>query len=78
MITSENENDVWKSTETAPKDGEMFLVCYPRMMNLVVRCRWNSVHKYFVDDSKGEGLTHPIFFHEGDLWTEIPDLPSES
>ena len=65
----------WKPIDTAPKDGRMFLVCFPRMMSLVVRAWYNKVHGYFTTDFETDGgITNPTFFHEGDLWVDIPPL----
>ena len=67
----------WLGIESAPKDGRMILVCLPRMMNLVVRARFNTIHGFWQTDYEGEGgITKPHFFHEGDLWHEIPKLPN--
>lgn len=73
---SGHKDDVWKAAETAPKDGRMFLVCYPRMMNLIVRCRYNKTHGYYQDDSDREGVTRPVFFQPGDLWANMPEPPT--
>lgn len=66
----------WRPIETAPKDGSMFLVCLPRMMNLIVRCRYSTVHGYFkTDDRTDGGINSPSFFHDGDYWMPLPDPP---
>lgn len=63
--------------ETAPRDGRMFLVMFPRMMNLVVRARYNKIHGYFVDEHEnGDAVSRPAFYHEGDLWIDIPAPPT--
>lgn len=73
----------WRDISTAPKSGRMFLVRYPRMMNLVVRCRYNRVHGYYEDEFERDGLTRPVFFHKSekygdDVWMDIPPyLPPE-
>lgn len=73
-----NLSDLWRPIESAPKDGRMFLVLLPRMMNLVVRARYNTVHKYFITDCENEGrVSDPIFFFKGDMWMEIPEPPKE-
>ena len=67
----------WQSIETAPKDGSMLLVCLPRMMNLIVRARYDRVHKYWLTDYEGEGgIKQPHFFHPGDLWQPMPLPPA--
>lgn len=74
---SGHKDDVWKPASTAPKDGRMFLVCYPRMMNLRVRCWFDTVHGYFKTDEGGDGgISTPAFFHDGDLWANMPDAPT--
>lgn len=66
----------WKPIITAPKDGKPFLVCFPRMGNLIVRAKYNAVHEYFISDRETEGgITKPEFYHEGDLWCRYPALP---
>ena len=68
----------WLGIESAPQDGRMILVCLPRIMNLVVRARFNTVHKFWQTDYEGEGgIVKPHFFHAGDLWHEIPKLPND-
>jgi hypothetical protein len=67
----------WSGIESAPKDGSMILVCLPRMMNLIVRARFNTIHGYWLTDYEGEGgIKKPHFFHDGDLWHEMPKLPN--
>jgi len=72
------DKEEWQDISTAPKDGTMILVCLPRMMNLIVRSRFNTIHKYWVNDYEGEGgLTQVSFYHEGDLWQPLPTLPKQ-
>ncbi|KQI67020.1 hypothetical protein AN189_17495 [Loktanella sp. 3ANDIMAR09] len=67
------KRDVWMPHDTAPRDGRMFLIRYPRMMNLVCRIWFDTVHGYFKDDNRTDGgITNPVFLHDGDLWAEIP------
>lgn len=73
-LTKEQE---WKPINTAPKDGRMFLVLLPRMQNLFVRGRYNTVHKCFVTDVDSAGaVTSYTVFHDGDLWMDIPKPPA--
>ena len=66
----------WQPIETAPKDGSMFLVCLPRMMNLIVRASYRTVHGYFVTDCENDGaVSNPTFFHAGDFWMPMPEPP---
>ena len=65
----------WKQIETAPKDGQMILICLPRQMNIVVRAWYNRIHNFWQTDYEGEGgITRPMWFHEGDLWHPIPPI----
>lgn len=69
----------WQPIETAPQDGRMILVCLPRVMNLIVRARFNNIYKYWVTDYEGEGgVKVPHFFHPGDVWTPLPQPPKEA
>lgn len=71
------EGDGWLPIESAPKDGAVILVLLPRMMNLIVRARYNSVHGYWVTDCDNEGrISSPTFFHPGDMWHPMPAIPS--
>lgn len=68
--------DLWQPYNTAPKDGQMILVCLPRMMNLIVRARFNTVHKYWQHDYEGEGAVSQYFsLHPGDVWMPMPEAP---
>jgi len=67
----------WQPIETAPKDGQMFLVCLPRMMNLILRANYNTVHGYFRTDHSDSGITNPTFFHDGDYWMPLPTPPED-
>lgn len=66
----------WQPIETAPKDGQMILVCLPRIMNLIVRATYSTVHGYWKTDCETDGgITNPTFFHKGDYWMPLPDPP---
>lgn len=66
----------WRPISEAPRDGRMFLVMFPRMGNLVARARFNTVHKHFLDEHESDGgVTRPAFYHDGDLWCDIPQPP---
>ena len=65
----------WQPIETAPEDGEVFLLCLPKQMNLIIRCRYNRVHKYFVTDQNAIWLTNYHVMHEGELWQPMPQPP---
>ena len=67
----------WLPIETAPKDGSMILVCLPRQMNIVVRARYDRIHKHWLTDYEGEGgISQGAFFHQGDLWHPVPPPPT--
>lgn len=67
----------WRDIETAPEDGTMFLVCLPRMGNLIVRARYNTVHGYFVDEvDNNDSVSRPAFYHKGDYWMPLPTPPA--
>ena len=69
----------WLGIESAPKDGRMILVCLPSQMNLVVRARYNTIHGFWNTDCENEdAISRPTFFHEGDLWHEIPNPPNRA
>lgn len=70
--------DGWLPIETAPKDSDtVILVLLPRMMNLIVRARYNSVHGYWITDCDNDGrISKPTFFHPGDMWHPMPALPA--
>ena len=74
-VEIEKLRNPWQPIETAPKDGRMILVCMPRMMNLIVRSRWNRVHNHWINDDGQEGLTNPAYYHAGDFWCELPQPP---
>jgi len=66
----------WQPIETAPKDGTVILVCLPRMMNLIVRACYSTVHGYWRTDCETDGgITNPTFFHDGDYWMLLPEPP---
>jgi len=72
----------WQGVCFAPKSGEVFLLCLPRMMNLIVRCRYNTIHGGFQMDMEddrsdpGGGIVRPYFpFHGGDIGGK--DFPSD-
>ena len=68
--------EAWQPIETAPKDGQMILVCLPRMMNLIVRARFDTVHGYWLHDYEGEGGVSRYFsLHPGDVWMPMPKPP---
>ena len=67
----------WQPIETARKDGQMILVCLPRMMNLIIRARYDKIHNHWLTDYEGEGgVSRPMFFHPGDLWQDMPASPA--
>jgi len=67
----------WQPIETAPMDGKVFLVCLPRMMSLIIRARYNTVHKFFITDQLNENcIDKPAFFHDGDFWMPLPAPPT--
>ena len=69
----------WQPIETAPKDGSMILVCLPRIMNLIVRASYSTVHGYWKTDHKTDGgIASPTFFHAGDFWMPLPDPPTST
>lgn len=72
------KGNVWQPIETAPKDGGMFLVCLPRMMDLIIRARFDRVHKQWLTDLESQGLDKVHFFHPGDVWQPLPTPPKES
>lgn len=80
---SGHKDDVWQPLETMPKDGRMFLVCLPRMMNLIVRCCYDKTHGYFKTDMNTDGgISNPTFFHKNeqygdDVWANVPDAPQQ-
>jgi hypothetical protein len=62
----------WQPIETAHQNHEMVLVCLPRMMNLVVRSWYDTIHKCWKSDrDTGGGITQVEFYHAGDLWMPI-------
>lgn len=68
----------WQPIESAPRDGRMFLVMFPRMMNLVVRSRYNTLYKHFTHElDNDQAVTKPAYYHEGDLWCDIPPPPKD-
>ena len=73
-ILPELRGMVWQPIETAPKDGGLFLVRLPRIGDLVVRCRFETVHKQWLSDMGTDdgGITKMEYFHAGDLWMPIP------
>ncbi len=67
----------WQPIETAPKDGEYFLVCLPRMMNLIMRARFDTVHKQWLSERDNDGAISRVeFFHAGDFWMPMPKPPA--
>jgi len=71
-----SENNGWKSFETAPKDGQMILICLPRQMNLITRAWYNKIHGHWLHDYETDGsISRPLFFTKDDLWHPMPDLP---
>jgi hypothetical protein len=68
----------WQPIETAPKDGELFLICLPRMMNLIIRARFDRIHKLWLSERGTDGGVASVeFFHQGDLWMPLPEPPQE-
>jgi hypothetical protein len=67
----------WQPIEIAPKDGGYFLVCLPRLMNLIVRARFDTVHKQWLSERDNDGAIYRVeFFHAGDLWMPMPKPPA--
>lgn len=77
-LSSQPVADGWLPIETAKKDpNTVILVLLPRMMNLIVRARYNSVHGYWITDCDNDGrISKPTFFHPGDMWHPMPALPA--
>ena len=68
--------DEWRPIETAPENSDVFLVCLPRMMNLIIRARYDRIHKQWLSERlSGDRITGVEFFHHGDLWIPIPKPP---
>lgn len=68
----------WRDIKDAPRDGETVLVCLPRMMNLIIRARYNTIHKHWLSERESpEGITRYEYFHDGDLWMPLPDGPEK-
>ena len=66
----------WQPIETAPKDGGVFLICLPRMMDLIIRARFDSVHKLWLSERDTDGgIIRAEFFHPGDYWMPLPAAP---
>lgn len=64
----------WQPIDTAPKDETMFLVCLPRLNNLIIRARYIRLLDYFITDLDNDGAT---LFHVGDVWMPLPDPPHD-
>lgn len=63
----------WKPASEAPTDGKTLLIKFPRMSNLVVRGWYKKVHdRWYSDRETNGGITKPEWFHDGDLYMEIP------
>lgn len=84
QLKAKLDNTKWQPIETAPKDGTMILVCLPRIMNLVIRAKYNTIHNHWMDenyiDTDGEdnrGVSRFAYYHDGDLWCHIPDAPEQ-
>jgi hypothetical protein len=72
----EAPRDDWKPIKDAPKDGRVILVCLPRMMNLIVRARFNTIHKHWLTDCESDGgISNWTYFHPGDMWMDMPAPP---
>lgn len=68
----------WQPIETAPMDGGIFLVCLPRMMNLIIRARFDRVHKQWLSERETDGgISRVEFFHAGDFWAPLLEPPEE-
>ena len=68
----------WRPIEDAPRDGETVLVCLPRMMNLIIRARYCTIHKHWLSERESpDGICKYEFFHGGDLWMPLPDGPEK-
>lgn len=67
----------WEPIKTAPTNGDVFLVCLPRQGNLILRARFDRIHKFFTTDRMSEGIIQPTFFHDGDLWMSMPEPPAD-
>jgi hypothetical protein len=71
---AEREAVRWQSMESAPKDGQEFLIRYPKQGNVIALCRWNKVWSNW--QSKGE-MIYPEE-HECQWWSLDAALAQES
>jgi len=67
----------WEAIDSAPRDGTMFLLSFPKQMNLIVRCKYSTIHKYFSTDHETRGIIRQTVLHSDQKWTPLPTPPKE-